>query len=440
MTSSQTRRGAASLPPRTAAIERLATLVPAWPDLPFAERGEGGLADAILLESVRRWRTLEWLSGVAMERDPASIEAPLRAALLAAGAQLLLMDEPDHAVVNDTVEWAKRRIRPGAGRLVNAVLRRLISWRRERQPSFEPPRDHAGALFLPRADGTSVRLEGPPRPEDPVAWMAIATSHAEGIARRWLERHGAEVAWRLALHSIAPPPRIVADPTGALAGHPSAAAHESAGFRVWQGSLGDLRRAMTATPSLRVQDPGSAAPLDRVRHLSPRRIVDACAGLGTKTRQLASMFPRAEIIAGDVDPERRRALEGTFPRGGQVTILDPEAILALREVDLLLLDVPCSNSGVFARRPEAKYRFDQRRLASLVARQREIVEHHAAVVGRAGTILYCTCSLEPEELDGGLDTVAANLGREAVREAHLPRGGPGFPPTMHADGGGSVLI
>lgn len=421
-------------------MERLARLATAWPDLPFDERGEGGLADAIALEAVRRWRTLDWLCGSAMNRDPEAIEAPLRGALLAGAAQLLLMNEADHAVVNDTVEWAKRAIRPGAGKLVNAVLRRVQAWRGERLPHGAAPRWWERRDLMPMGDGSVIQLIGVAFPEALPQRIAVATSHADMLIERWIRRFGVEEAARIASHAMTPPPRLVADPRGALRHDERAVPHADAGFVVWTGSLADLRTVMGKDPTLRVQDPGSAAPVERTRGLTQKLIVDACAGRGTKTRQLAELHPNAEIIAGDIDDVRRRALTAAFRQTPRVRVLDPIAIRALRGVDLLVLDVPCSNTGVLARRPEAKCRFDARRLSALLNVQRSIIDSYLPLLAPKGHLLYATCSLEAEELGAASDRLSARLGRTGETLLRTPTGGSGDDPSAHRDGGGSILF
>ncbi len=423
---------------RFEALERLARLAPSWPDLPFHERGEGGLAGAIVQESVRRWRCAEWLAGMAMERDPASIEAPLRAALVAGITQALLMDEPGHAVVDETVEWSKRRIRPGAAKLANAVLRRVLGWAVERVPT--PRAWWRRRDLLPRADGLAVRLDEVRLPESTAARLAVATSHADTLILRWLTRFGEETAADLASHGLLHAPRLVADPTGALRDDRRASPHRVQGFVTWRGSMPDLLGAMRRWPSLRVQDPGSARAVARTAGLRPRLVVDACAGRGTKTHQLAELHPDATIVAGDPDPERARSLAEAFRDHPRVRVESSERLLELRGADLLVLDVPCSNTGVLARRPEAKARFDERRLHSLVALQARIVEQHRPLLGPEGRLLYATCSLEPEENEGMAVRIEALMGRRGSAESSLPEGRIGGDPADYADGGASLLV
>lgn len=425
--------------PRAAAYERLARLAPAWPNLPFTERGEGGLADAIVLETVRRWMTLESLVEAAANRPAASIEAAVRAALMGGAAQIVLMDEADHAVVDESVEWAKRVVRPGAGGMVNAVLRRIASWKGERvgiDVSWWRARD-----LVPLGDGGARCWRGPAFAEDWVTRIAVLTSHAPALIGRWMDRFGIDETARLALHSLAEPPRIVADARGTLRGDPRARPHAEPGFCIWTGSLGELRAVIEAHPELRVQDPGSAAPVARSAELRPRLVVDACAGRGTKTKQLAELHPGADLVAGDIDPVRRRELARSLGHLPNVRVLEPEAILALRGVDLLLLDVPCSNTGVLSRRPEAKYAFSQAvKLASLVRTQHAIAEAHAPLVGPEGRVIHAVCSLEAEELAAANHAIGGALRRTPVAAIDWPDGAPGGDPALHRDGGGSVLF
>lgn len=424
--------------PRVAAIERLARLVPAWPDLPIDDRGDGGLGDAIVQEAIRRWRTIEFLAGLAAGRDPVSLEPALRAVLLAGGAQIAFMGEPAHAVVDESVEHAKRMIRPGAGRLVNAVLRRMADTCRTR--GARPDDWWLRRDLVPLADGGVIELDAPMLPDPIDVRLAISTSHAERLIARWLERFGVEQTAQWALRGVMQPPRIVADPRGALSGHERTLPHERPGFVVWTGSLAELRSRLAHDPSLRVQDPGSAWAVERTRGLAPARVVDACAGRGTKTRQLAELHPHAEIFAADRDPARHAALARAFAGHPRVRVVAFDVLASIRNVELLLLDVPCTNTGVLPRRPEAKGRFDERRLASLLATQREIVEKHLPSLAPSGHLLHVTCSLESEENEAMSGWISRRIGRDGRFEFHAPRGGPGEAGSRYADGGASTLV
>ena len=102
--------------------EKMPDLAPADPETEGMDPRDAALAHAIIDATVRRWITLSYLVEVAGGRDVRDMEPRMQAALLGGAAQLLLFDRiPDHAAIDETVEWAKRRIRPKAGGMVNAV-------------------------------------------------------------------------------------------------------------------------------------------------------------------------------------------------------------------------------------------------------------------------------------------------------------------------------
>ena len=151
-------------------------------------------------------------------------------------------------------------------------------------------------------------------------------------------------------------------------------------------------------PARRVQDPASAEPVQATAGLDVRRIVDYCAGKGTKTLQIAAMHQHAQVLATDIDPGRREKLVHVSAGIDNVTVPTPEQVRAMTgNADLLVLDVPCTNTATLARRPEARYRFSQKQLSRLVQCQRQIMEQALPLVRPGGWVLYCTCSLEPSE-------------------------------------------
>jgi 16S rRNA (cytosine967-C5)-methyltransferase len=144
-------------------------------------------------------------------------------------------------------------------------------------------------------------------------------------------------------------------------------------------------------------------------NLSPPRpgefVIDLCAGVGTKSTQAAELMKNEGIVlATDID-ERKLAnvVEGAARLGlsiVQTTSLDAlDSALARvgRPLDVIVVDAPCTNTGVLARRPEARYRASQKTLASLVKIQCELLDSAASLAGPQTRIVYTTCSLEKEE-------------------------------------------
>ena len=131
-------------------------------------------------------------------------------------------------------------------------------------------------------------------------------------------------------------------------------------------------------------------------------VLDFCAAPGTKTTHLAEcMGNQGRIVALDVSDDKLARVAENCERLG-VTIVPPlraEQVGSLEpgSFDVVLADVPCSNTGVLARRPEARWRFDPSALPRLAGDQRDLASAAAAFVRPGGRLLYSTCSIEPEE-------------------------------------------
>jgi 16S rRNA (cytosine967-C5)-methyltransferase len=156
-----------------------------------------------------------------------------------------------------------------------------------------------------------------------------------------------------------------------------------------------------------IQDEGSQL-LGMLVDAMPTKVVDACAGAGGKTLQLApQMKNRGDLYALDVEQRRLDDLKKRARRAGvhNVRILaipkGPEAVEALaslhHKADRVLVDAPCSGSGTFRRKPDARYRLDEKTLAEHVARQRELLARFSVLTKPGGRLIYGTCSLLREE-------------------------------------------
>lgn len=203
---------------RLLVMRRLVTLTKSYPDLPpgalsHSEGHSHGLAPrdaalAIAIEQavIRYWNALVVVIQQHLSRPWIEVEHGLQAALLAGSAQLLLMDKiPDHAAINESVEWAKINIRPKAGGFVNAVLRRVMEMRAEIVPQI----DNSSRSELPLPDGRAVRFTKDVFSADPLQRLAEQTSHPPALLQNWSDRFGREQALQLALHSLIQPPIII---------------------------------------------------------------------------------------------------------------------------------------------------------------------------------------------------------------------------------------
>ena len=433
-------------PGRIAAFERLSQHAQSWPriDPPREETAEldprdAALARMIERQAVRRWLTLKALLERQLTRPWSKVEPALQAALLGGAAQLFLMDRiPEHAAVAETVEWAKRRLRQGAGGMVNAVLRGLSGLRGERLDAAAfAALDPEACDTLPLEDGGGWTLRKPVFSASPPERLAQRTGLPLNVLLRWINRFGMADARRLALHALVQPPIVV---HGLPAGTPGTQPMEGSPAVVWTGEHAGLLAALDTHPLARVQDLSSACAVQATAVLSPAVIVDACAGRGTKSIQLATLHPRAEVIASEPDEARRQSLAGTVERArrggaGRIRVAHGDDLKAfLGQADLLVLDVPCSNTGVLPRRVEAAHRMSPASMQSLVELQRRIVEEHLPLLKPGGALLYATCSLEPEENERQVEWITARLGKvQPMVERHDPCGLPGEPLAAYRD-------
>lgn len=439
---------------RDAAIRHLARLAAKYPDLtPEPVRTEGldpresALAHMIVDHAIRRWTTIEHLVRVSAMREPAELEPRIRAALLSGAVQLLFLDRiPDHAAIDRTVEWAKTQVRPGAAGITNAVLRRIAGVRasdgdrtRVLRERWSDRRDE-----LPLASGASLALLGDALPSESVDRWSVASGMPRTLVSRWAEQWGESVARDLAMHGLAPAPTVlnVCHAKGPLDSKVYGS-HRQSGFRVYSGDRAHLAKLLEARSDLWVQDSASAEALMAVSKLPLSRIVDVCAGRGTKTRQMLKTFPSASIIASDTDPARltelRRGLGG-IERASVVEARSLAEACAGR-ADMALLDVPCSNTGVLARRPEARHRFGPEQTDRLLGIQRSIIELAIELVRPGGWILYSTCSLEPEEDEQMVERAVARFGlRIEGTSRTLPEGQPGDAASDYRDGSFWALL
>ncbi len=157
-----------------------------------------------------------------------------------------------------------------------------------------------------------------------------------------------------------------------------------------------------------VQDEGSQL-LGQLMDGAKGRVIDACAGAGGKTLQLAAQLGnKGELIALDVDVKRLGELKTRARRAGvhnvRTIVLPPAAADADQTLKALegtaervLVDAPCTGTGTLRRKPDARYRFDDQVLADHTKRQRELIERFARLVKPGGRLVYGTCSLLREE-------------------------------------------
>ena len=418
------------LPHLEAKVTRFPELFPNPIDVSALNERDARLAAAIDRDVTIRWTTLRAIIEPLLSQPWNRQHHAVIAALLGGAAQLLLMDRiPDHAAINDSVGWCRTTGGRGASGVVNAVLRKIARMRVERLEKADPTQaDH-----LVLADGSGWRLSSPVFDGEDAARIAMQSGGGRPFVDRLIATDGLEEAERIVMHSMCHGPIIL----HGAGEHADLEPHEDTGFYVLRSGA-SLSGVLEAFPNAIVQDPTSAGACGSTTAIVPEVIVDWCAGRGTKTRQLAYTHPGAKVLATDASPSRRGVLAAMASRTPGVEACDPASVLSeyAGRVDLLLLDVPCSNSGVLARRPEARHRQDAGTRARLVDLQRQIAADSLALLAPGGTLLWATCSIDHEENEKQVEWLAKWHPLE-VNSIHREtgQGGPGDPPSMWRDGG-----
>jgi len=437
-------------------MRRLASDARRFPDLDLSPLDASGLGErdaafAIALRDavIRRWLTLSFLIDRTLEQRRGELEPKMRAALLGGAAQIALLDRvPAHAAIDETVEWAKRSIRPKAAGMTNAILRRIADLvTDERRERWTDQRDE-----LPLETGEALVLSEPVLPTDGLERLSVATSHPIDLLRRWAKSMSLREVRGLALHGLARPPIILNTahataplPEGDAGCGPLLTPHNAPGHHVFHGEHAQLVDLLNRRVDVWAQDPASSLAVMSVSDLSAERVLDLCAGRGTKTRQLAATFPEAEIVATDIDAARFEALKQVFSGSERVEVVPFEQARSMTErFDLVLLDAPCSNTGVLARRVEARYRYNECRTEQLTGLQRQLIADTVPLLatrGRGGRIVYSTCSLDPEENEQIAQWADKWHSFDASRENRRPpSGGVGEPPESYSDGSYAALL
>tara|TARA_Y100001968_G_C19134908_1_gene608570 strand:+ start:69 stop:536 length:468 start_codon:yes stop_codon:yes gene_type:complete len=152
------------------------------------------------------------------------------------------------------------------------------------------------------------------------------------------------------------------------------------------------------------------------------------------------MFPDAFIAATEPNTARREVLQSVAD-DYDVTLYTEETAGPTEPFDLVVVDVPCSNSGVFARRPEAKYRYKEKTIDSLVELQREILRGACDVLKSGGHLLYATCSIDTEENESQVRWLTDKRHLQCVNRVNtMPHGLPGAHASSWHDGGFAALL
>ncbi len=352
----------------------------AHPGIATLPERDRALMRRLAATALRRLGSLRRLLGGFLEKGfPA--DAPRTEYILLIGAvQILWLDVPDHAAVDLSVRLAQADRRAARyGGLVNAVLRRVAQ-----------NREALGAVDATR---------------DTPNWLLA----------RWRKTYGNETARAIAAangHEPALDLTVKQDP--------DVWAEHLRGRVLPTGSVRTLAHgAISLLPGFAegawwVQDAAASLPVRLLGDVRGLRVADLCAAPGGKTAQLS--FGGARVTAVDRSPARLARLRDNLARlaldaetvAADVLEWQPELHAGL--FDAVLLDAPCSSTGTIRRHPDVPWLKTEADIGVLTDLQQRLLDRAAALVKPGGCMVYCVCSLEPEE---GVEQIAALLARDA---------------------------
>jgi 16S rRNA (cytosine967-C5)-methyltransferase len=340
----------------------------------LADPRDRALVEAIVFAALRQRARFDaalslWLAKPLGQRDH-----ELRALLHAGFAQLSL-GMPDHAVLDATVEAVRALRRPHQAGMVNAVLRRA---QREGLPQALP--GDAWPDWLARR----IRADWPRQAD------AIFDASAEE-APMWLRVHARATtrdAYLERLQDAGIEATVDADLADAIRLDASLPVQQLPGF---DGGV------------VSVQDAAAQRVADALAPAPRARVLDACAAPGGKSAHLAERDPSLRITALDVDPRRVRRMQETFARlkldvdARSADAMHAEAWWDGTPFDAILLDAPCSATGIVRRQPDVLLHRRETDVAALVATQMKLLDAAWPLLVAGGTLLYATCSILREE-------------------------------------------
>lgn len=349
--------------------------------LPQASAGlaaaDRALAQAIAYGVLRNRRLLEWLAARLLER-PLKNEPRLQALLLGGLHQLRAMGVPDHAAVAETVAAAAALGKPWAKGLLNAVLRRYLRERSTLEAALPPD----PALRLSYPDWLVARV----REDWPSNWEAVLAAGNEPgpLTLRVNRRQTTREAYRdeLAAAGIAAEP--LAHAPDALRLHEPLPVASLPGWSAGRVSVQDAAAQLAA--ELLDAHPG-------------HRVLDACSAPGGKTAHLLERTEALQLLALDRDAARLARVAENLHR------LKLQAALRVADAaqpaswwdgvpfDRILLDAPCSGTGVIRRHPDIKWLRREADLAQAARTQGRLLKALWPLLAPGGVLLYATCSI-----------------------------------------------
>lgn len=408
---------------------------------------ERGLATELACGVIRRVATLDAILRKLVARPLEQVEAPLLTVLRLGVYQIVLLDGiPAHAGVHETVELTKRLGRMRWSGFVNGVLRgatRLVTGEFESSPS-----DRGVPVTEGRHRRMREALFANPA-ADPAHYFADAYSFPMWLAERWRSRMDAQTLFGLGAWFNTPSRTVIRVNLLKTTAEAAMQALQQANVAYQpEGHAAVLLESASNIESLphfdegwfAVQDLSATQAAIRLAPQPAQRVWDVCAAPGGKTCKLAELMNNEGlIVATDVQAERLDLVEQNKSRLG-ASIIETRLIgedgsgAPPGMFDAILVDVPCSNTGVLGKRPEARWRISPAGVTQLNAVQERLLRMAIERLASNGRLVYSTCSIEPEENGELVRRVLASCPQIRLMEERT------FVPGAPSDGGYQCLL
>lgn len=363
-----------------AVVERsrpLDDLLESHPGLAGLEERDRAFVRVLVATALRRLGQLDDLIGRCLSTPLPRKAVEIQHILRLGAVQLLFLGTPAHAAVDTAVDLAKQRGHTAHKKLVNAVLRRLDrdgpAWVAGQDAARLNLPDWLWASWCAAYGEETVRAIAAMHAQEPPLDVSVS-----GDAAAWAERLGAEML-----------------PTGALRRPGGGAVQALPGFD--EGAWW-------------IQDAAAALPVRLLGDVAGRTVADLCAAPGGKTLQLAAAGAR--VTAVDRSAKRLERVAANLRRcrlEAETVAADAQEWRPAEALDAVLLDAPCSATGTLRRHPDIAWTKRPGDVVKLAALQARLLAAAAAMVRPGGLIVYCVCSLQPEEgaavVDAALQTL-----------------------------------
>jgi 16S rRNA (cytosine967-C5)-methyltransferase len=405
------------------------------------ERADAGLATELVYGTIGRLNTLDFFLERFVAKGLNKLEPWVKCLLRLSLYQLIYLERvPDHAVVSEAVNIARRRGHQGISGMVNGVLRNVLRSKDQ--------------LVLPPQLGDTKRI-------------ALGHSHPIWLVARWIKQFGPELTERICEANNKAPHVSIRTNTLRHSRQQLLELLHASGVTAEASSLapaGILVRGagnMAMDPRFQkgdfsIQDESSMLVAEAVDPRPGMKVLDCCAAPGGKTAHMAEKMGDMGVIhACDLHEHKQKLIEDQAGRLGlssiQTLVADAVELnehFAAESFDRILLDAPCSGFGVIRRKPDLKWAKQEGEIEEISKLQHSILNRVHRLLKPGGILVYSTCTLEYEENEGQVRRFLAehaDFGLEpfpgeafegsGIRQEHLASGLVQiYPHQFHSDG------